>query len=191
MDLATFIARVHGMLVQPQETLATDARPAPPWQVAAREHALPLITASAVTAALLSVVFPGSAAMAATGLIGLVFETVLRIVLNVGFLAVTAGLACLFAGMFGGTTRFDVGFAVVALSLTPAYVGEAVMPVPVLGTLAALGGLVYGLVVLYQGMADLMGVPPEHKGKHFLLTVASSFIAALFLIALLGPLIGG
>lgn len=190
MDVATFIARVRGMLVQPQETLAADASPAPPWQVAAREHAVPLITASAVVAALLSLVFPGSAAMAAPGLIGLVFDTVLQIVLNVGFLAMTAGFACLFAGVFGGTTRFDAGFAVVTLAMTPAYVGEAVLPIPVVGALAALAGLIYGLVVLYQGMATLMGVPPEHKGKHFLLTVVSSFLSGLFLIALLGPLIG-
>lgn len=191
MDFAAFIARVHGMLVRPQETLAADALPAPPWQIAAREHAIPLIVASAVTAALLSLIFPDAGFAPAPGMIELVFDTVLRIVLNIAFVAATAALACLFAGMFGGTTQFDAGFAVIALAMTPAYVGEALLPLPLLGGVAALVGIVYGLVVLYKGMAGVMGVPDEHRGKHFLLTVVSSFIVSIILAMMLGPLVLG
>ncbi|MEQ8966891.1 MAG: Yip1 family protein [Azospirillaceae bacterium] len=181
------IQRVRGVLVDPRNTLVADVRPAPPWPVAMREHAIPLVGGSAVAAAILGVVF-GDGGLGA-GLFGVLFTLLLKVVVGVAMLAAMGGITAFFSGMFGGQTDFETAFALVVLSMTPFYLGEAVLPLPAIGGFAALAGVIYALYVFYQGIDCVLGVPGEHRVKHFVLVLVSTLMLSLVVALIIGPLV--
>jgi len=172
------------MVVDPDTTLAEHVQPVPPWVIVAREHAVPLIAGSAVVSTVLSLVFVPAAA---GGLIELVVLLVVRVAVNFGMVALMAALVALFAGMFGGANDFNRGFVLVTLAMTPLYVGEAVLPIPLLGTIAALGGLIYSMIILYRNIPLATGVPRTARGRHFFMTLASMFLILMIAGLALGP----
>lgn len=179
VDIAAVVGRVRGMVVQPQQTLARHTQPTPSWNIVAREHTLPLlIGSSAVSTVLLWLFLPMVAMpdMGAPGLGFVLFRFAANVVVNFALIALMAGVVMVFAGMFGGRSDFDGSYALVALALTPLFVGEALVPIPMVGMIAFFGGLIYALVILYRSTPAVLGVPPESRGKHFLLTVATMFL---------------
>lgn len=189
IDLAALVARVRGMLVTPEQTLAEHVRPVPPWRVVAREHALPLIVASAIASGLLLVLFaPGTAPFrpAAT-----LFALAVAIGINFGALLLMAAVVSVLAGMFGGRQDFNAAFTLLALSMTPAYLAEAVTPVPALGLLAFLAGIVYAFRLFYRGLPIALDVPDEHRGKLLILTILAMILFSLTAGALLGGVLMG
>lgn len=200
VDIASFVGRVRGMVARPAETLAEHTQPVPPWRIVAREHTLPLLISSALVSTLLIWMFPPETAAGLPVAFGpaLLLRVVLNTAINFGMVALLAAIVRMFTGVFGGRPDFDAAYALVALSLTPTFVAEALAPLGTLGVLAFLAGLVYGLGILYRNSPAVLGVPVENRGKHFLLTlvtmflVSAAFAYALFglLLALLGPMGG-
>lgn len=194
IDTNAFVQRVRGMITDPAATMASDGRPAPPWGLVLREHALPLLVASALVFVVLSLAFPLAPAPGVDGpgggvpdVAGALMLQALRIVMNIAMLAVMGAIVSFYAGMFGGTANFDAGFVLVVLSMTPLFVAEAVMPVPGLGLLISLAGFIYSLVILYKGLPIIMDVPAQNRGKHFFMTLVSTFFIAMLSGLILGP----
>lgn len=192
VDVAALIARTRGMIAQPEATLTEHADPLPPWQVVASQHALPIIIASAVISSLLFVMLAPALAPAGIEVPGLdlvLVQLLLRVAINFLAIAVMAGVVMTFSGMFGGSRDFNAAFMLVALAMTPHYVAEAILPVPLIGPIVAIVGLVYSLVVLYRGVPIVLHLPPQNRGKHFFMSLLSLFLITLLAGLALGPLL--
>lgn len=190
VDMAALVARVRGMLVSPEQTLEAHVRPVPPWIVVAREHALPLILASAVASSLLLMIFPPPAGP--LGLARLATGLVVSVSMNFVGLMLLAWIASQLSRMLGGRQDYDSGFALMALCMTPAYLGEAVLPLPVVGFTGFLAGIVYAFVLYFRGIPIALEVQPEHRGKMLILTVMAMLMVSVMLGSLVaGLLIGG
>lgn len=191
IDLAAVTGRIRGMLFQPDATLASHIDPLPPWSVVAREHVLPLLIGSALVSAglflVLQPVLVTEADLLVPTIPQMMVQLVGRVAVNFVILAIMAAIAAMFAGMFGGHNDFNAGYALVALAMTPLFVGEALLPVPVLGLLVGMGGFVYSMVILYRGTVVALGLPPGNRGRHFALTVVSMLLVSLLAGLALGP----
>jgi hypothetical protein len=187
VDVAATVGRIRGMVVDPDATLAEHVQPVPPWAIVAREHAVPLIAGSAAVSTVLSLAFVPAAGTTGGGLIELLVLLLVRVAVNFGMVALMAALVAFFAGMFNGANDFNRGFVLVTLAMTPLYVGEAVLPIPLLGTLAALGGLIYSMIILYRNIPVAMNVPRTSRGRHFFMTLASMFLILMIAGLALGP----
>lgn len=192
VEIAALVGRIRGMIMQPEATLVEHAEPAPPWRLVLKEHAIPLVSLSAIVSLVLFYVFvPGQlpAEVEVPGIAAMIFQTLVRIVINVGLISLVAAIVMFFSGMFGGLSEFNRAYVLAALAMTPVLLAEAILPIPVIGLLAFLMGLVYSFIVLYRGTALVLKVPEANRGKHFGLTVGA-LIIVLFLGALvLGPLL--
>jgi|HigsolmetaGSP11D_1036233.scaffolds.fasta_scaffold13563_3 hypothetical protein len=178
VDLAAVIGRVRGMIFSPDATLAEHTTPMPPWRVVAREHTLPLLVGSAVSAYAFQWIWL-TVTTAGTGLnVGLaLLVIVVNVAMNFAQIALLAGIVKIFAGMFGGRQDFDSSYALVSLALTPLYVALAVMPL--VGALILFAGLIYALVILYRNTPMVLRVPPENRAKHFALTLVTMFLVSI------------
>lgn len=192
VDISASIQRVRGMIVEPDNTLVQHLDPVPPWGVVAREHVLPLLIMTSLVTLVLFLVFlplydqagaplPGPAALAV--------QAVVRVPVNLLILAVLAGVLAVISGMAGGLRDFNAAFAVTCLSLTPLLVAEALLPIPLLGPIIAIIGLVRGLVILYRGITPALRVAPSQRPGVFFGSVAASFMILVIAIAMLGPLL--
>jgi hypothetical protein len=169
------------MLVAPDTTFVSDGRPAPRWIIVAREHALPLIVPTSIVYAVLLSIFPPSLPDGTVVEIDWLLAIVVRSIGNFVGLLITAGIVRFFAGRLGGAASFDASFVLVALAMTPLFLAEAILPLPVLGVIVTLVGLVYSMVLLFRGLVPVLDVPPPNRGRVFGLSVLALF--AIFMAA--------
>lgn len=185
VDMAALVARVRGMLVSPEQTLEAHVRPVPPWTVVAREHALPLIVGCGVASSLLVLVFPSETAP--LGLAQVLTGLVIGISMNFVGLMLIAWVVSRLSGMFGGRRDFAAGFTLMALSMTPAYLGEVVLPLPGIGFVGFIAGIVYAFVLYFRGIPIALGVLPDHRGKMLILTILAMMVMSM----MFGSLVAG
>ena len=194
VDLASLAGRTIGMVLQPLSTLEGHARPAPPIAVVAREHVLPLLIASTLVWAILTWSFRGyyvgQQVRIPDSVSAMAVIMVLRLAVQFFGLLAMARIAALVAGNMGGRDDFPAAYALTALSLTPAMLCNALSPIPLIGGLIWLAGLIYGLSIFYRAMTAIIAVPVENRGKHLALTLVITFIALLMLLAMMMPILG-
>lgn len=182
-DWTAFSTRVAGMVARPLQTLAEDGRAGPPWPIVARDHVLPLLVLTALVQFVLILFAFGPTVemgLPQPGLDDALLVAVVRIVANLLGLSLMAGMVALYSGLFGGSRRYDDSYALLALSLTPVYLAEAVMPAPWIGLPIALAGFIYALVIFYRGLGLVLMVPAGNRVKHFALTLGTLFALSLF-----------
>lgn len=192
LDLAAVVGRVRGMLFEPDATLAAHGVPAPNWRVVMREHALPVLILTSIGVFILLVLFASASdAGASIGLLAVFM--VARVLINLAGIFVMATIVRFYAGLFGGAAGFDAAFVLVALAMTPVYVAEMLGPgVQLLlsgpaAVLLILLGLGYAFAILYRGTGLVLGVPQEHRGAHFGLTLVTLVVLMMLAGLLLGP----
>ena len=195
-DLATTSSRIIGMVSDPGATLAQNSQPVPPWHLVAREHVLPLIVVTAVVNSLLmwllrpmheAIVRQAGLEMPETG--NPLFTLALRIATQFAGIFVWALIVGFFAGTLGGRNDFNAAYVLVSLALTPYILAAALVPIPYIGLMLFLCGLVYALIIMYRGIPALIGVPDENRAKHLALSLVSMVLAGLGVALLLGPLV--
>ncbi|MCA8908340.1 MAG: YIP1 family protein [Rhodospirillaceae bacterium] len=190
VDIQALRQRIAGMLQAPEETMRAHVTPVPPAMVVVREHVLPLLVASAACVAVLSFLFPihiGGMVLR-PGLTDVAILFVFRVVGSLVVLWILAGLAALLSQMFGGSRNFNAAFTLLGLSMTPLFIAEALFPLPVLGPLLGLAGLVYSFVLMYRTTPIALHLPQEHRGKHLVLFIMASMLLSFLLMSLLlGP----
>lgn len=193
VDLAAVIGRVKGMFKEPEATLAAHADPAPPWTIALREHALPVVAGcAAISSVVLLLILGFSGVQGGPGLDLVVIQFLLRVVLNLMTIFLFAAVVMVFSGMFGGASDFNSSYVLVALGLTPMFVAELVAPIPALGIAAAFGGLIYSMIILYRGVSIVLKVPQQNRAKHFALTLATLLFLGMIMVMAAAPfLLGG
>lgn len=75
------------------------------------------------------------------------------------------------------------------LSYIPAAAASIFMVIPIVGTIIAMGGALYGLFILYQIIPTFLSVPDEKRLMHFGMFIVVFFVAAAILQALLTLLV--
>ena len=190
VDVPVLVSRVRGILVNPKETFSEHMQPVPPWLVVTREHVLPLLVATGLLASLLILAFPpvnttAGAGYPDLGTVAVVFLVRLGMSLVALFaLAVVVGVLAL---IFDGQPKFNNAFTLVALAMTPVYLAEGIGPLPVVGPILAFAGLIYSMVLLYQGIPLALHVPDNKRVFHFILSLATMFVLLLVIVATFFP----
>ena len=182
LDVSTFVARCRGMMSKPEATIRDHVQPVPPWTVVAREHLVPLIVLTAAVSTVLIRVFPPPFLVDHPGALGLevlLLQFVFKIFINLVAVVVVSGVVLFFAGVFGGRATFSAAFVMVALAATPYFLAEAVLPLPVIGGIAWVAGLVYALVLLYKAGPLALRLPWQNRGKHFAMSILSLLLIAM------------
>ena len=192
VDVPVLISRVRGVMVNPKETFFEHMQPAPPWTVVAREHVLPLLVASGLLASLLILAFSpvheAEGAMA-PDLMQVAIWFLSRLVFSLLALVAMTVVVGVLAVVFDGQPRFNSAFTLVALAMTPSYLGEGVFPLPVIGPILGLAGLVYSLMILYQGIPLALKVPDNKRVFHFILSLVVMFVLTVIFLTTFMPLI--
>lgn len=188
VDLATLVERVKGLLRDPIPVIESHSRPAPPWTVALTEHALPLMIGSSVASLVLTLVFSSEIAdeIGLAALIGLV---ALSFAVEFVMLLVAGGAAAFVSGLAGGSKSFDSGFVLVALSMTPSWIAEAISPIPILGIPIAILGAIWALVLFFRGASAALGVAPERRIVVVLGTLGVVFLASIPIGLIVQPIL--
>ena len=198
VDIATTTGRIYGMVVDPEKTLAHNSQPVPPWQLVAKEHALPLIVATALLHTVLIwllqplyAVIADSAGATLPEAVNPIMTIIVRMVTQFVGLIVWALVIGFFAGILGGRNDFNAAYVLVALALTPYVVAGSLTPIPVFGTILWLCGLVYALVIIYRGVPILVGVPEENRAKHLVLSIIAMVMAGMLVTLVLKSFLAG
>lgn len=168
--LTQLVTRSQGMLQRPTETLQADAIPAPPWRIVMGQHLAPLAIVTILFAGITQALF-GIVPMSGQHIV----ETVVTIVAYLGTTVLVAVVMKSVVGIASGRPDFDAAFALIALSQTPALLGQAFQAIGGIGPIVMFAGAVYSLVILFKGIPIVLGVPEEERWKVFGIT----FIAAL------------
>lgn len=190
LDLAAVVGRVRGMLFEPDATLAGHGVPAPGWRLVVREHALPVLAGTSAGAFVLAALL-GPATGPSVAFLALFMAS--RVIINLAGIFLMASVVRFYAGLFGSTAGFDAAFVLVALAMTPVYVAEMLAPVvqaalsPAATMLLVLLAFGYSFAILYRGTGLVLGLPPEHRGAHFGLTLVTLVVLAMLAGLLLGP----
>lgn len=196
VDFSATASRIYGMLTKPQETLAFNSQPVPPWMIVAKEHVLPIIVVtSVINGVLLWVLQPlyesmyRAAAMDMPESGDIVLDSILRIAFQFAGITIWALVVGFFAGVLGGRNDFNAAYLLVALALTPHMVSSALQPIPGIGALLWLGSFIYAMVILYKGAPALVGVPGESRTRHLVLSLVSMMLAGIAITLVLSPIL--
>ncbi|MEQ9812580.1 MAG: YIP1 family protein [Azospirillaceae bacterium] len=186
LDLNAFYNRIAGIIARPTETFESDGVPAPPWQVAAREHLVPLLVVSAAIYVAVTFLFAPREALQGLGLgLGeLLLHAVIMIVVDFVSILLLARIAAAIASSLGTETGFDRAFVLMALALTPMLLGRSLGFLPLAGLFLVPASLIYSFVLIHRGAGLVLGLPAERRLMFtlgmFLAMLVISLVAALF-----------
>ncbi len=191
--LQAVINRSRGMFVASEATLAEHGRPAPPTGVVMREHVLPLLALTSLVGFLLLVVVAPVLGGPAYPAGDVALTMIVRIVLNVIGIWITAAVIRFHAARMGGDASMEAAFVLAALALTPTFVVEMVAPMielaeRSLGLLAVMASGVYAAVLIYRGGGVILGLPDAARARHAIATAGTLILIALiasFVMAML------
>jgi hypothetical protein len=91
----------------------------------------------------------------------------------------------LLAPSFGSEKNFGRSFQLAAYAWTPAWIAGIFHIIPSLGIIAALAGI-YGLVLLYLGIAPLKKTPADKVAVYFILTLVVVIVVSVVVALVLG-----
>ena len=177
--------------------------PASEWPVIEQENTSP---AELVT----SYLIPLAAVGAVAGFIGstlllavLPFAGVLRLGLVAGLVAACVSFVLTIAGCFviafiinalaptfGGLQDSNQAFKASVYSYTPGLVAGILTLLPILGSLAAIIGGLYGLYLLYLGLPIMMKAPQDKAPAYTIVVVVASIVLMIVISTVVGLFAG-
>lgn len=173
------------LILRPLTTLRREASgPPTPCKRTALLLALPLIVTSVMLSQILyQVIPPGLPPEAIPHPVGFGVYSVLMMAFGVMAMALSAHYL---AELFQGSSDPDRSLRAVTLALIPAWLGNvaAAFPWP-WGNGAALGLILYSLVLLYLGFREVLGIRRGNRIGHYVATL----VCALFLCFVIGWLL--
>lgn len=172
------IARVKGILLQPKAE----------WQVIDREFAT---TNSLYTryALILAAIGPIATLIASLvflhqGIVGALVLAALSYVLGVAGVFILGIIINALATSFGGTPNPVQAHKLAVYSYTAAWVAAIANLIPVAGSLIALVGAIYSLVLLFQGLPVVMKVPEDKKVVYFVVILLAGIVLGVIMGAI-------
>ena len=188
IDLVRTFSLIRASIFDPEKTWRDYLPEAENWQKTALLLTGPLIVLSAVAAYLIG--FLGSG----VSMFGQFRPTIMSTIVSMVSTAISAGVVAFIfgalAGAFGGKGGFALGLAATTFAFIPAYIGQAVLWVPWVGGLLALGLFIYSLVLLWKIIPIYLSVPDGRRTGHFILSIVGSVAAMIIVSITLGRFIG-
>lgn len=149
------------------------------WQKTALLITLPVIVLALLIAYVLGIL---TSSFTMFGIRPTITVTVMNIVVSIIAVIVIAFIFSFFAGVFGGKNDFAKGFAAMSLAFVPAYAGQALSSIPLMGFLLLIGLAIYSLVLLWKIIPIYLEVPGDKRVGHFIVSLIAA-IAANFVIS--------
>lgn len=100
--------------------------------------------------------------------------------------AVFAFVVSALSGMFGGKKAFALGLAATAFASIPGYLGQAVMWLPWVGGLIALGLSIYALILLWKVIPVFLEVPDSNRVGHYIASLIATIVVMIILSVTIG-----
>jgi hypothetical protein len=113
---------------------------------------------------------------------------ILTYILTLGSVYLLAFIIDALAPTFGCSKDLNSALKVVVFSYTPAWVLGIFNLFPVLGIIAALGGI-YSLILLYMGLEKVKSVPKEKMVPYFIVTLIVAIIVYFIIGAIVNRII--
>ena len=165
-DLSKTLQLIRGGLFEPYQTWEKFLATEPDFKTTLILLAAPLLIANAILNVVLSRIIGGFSAYGygqgwfAAILLGLITVTIGLVLATLVFTAL--------AGVFGGKTNWQRGFAAMTLALIPAIAGSiAGAIVPIIGFLLPIAGAIVALVYAYRIMPYAYDLPEGKRPVHF------------------------
>lgn len=117
-----------------------------------------------------------------------IYNAILRVVLGIGSVYITAFILDALAPSFGSQKDFGRSLQLVVYGSTPSLVAGLFAFLPLLSGLASLAGAVYSIYLWYLGLGPIKNTP-EDKKVVFLLVTYAVLLVAYFIISLVLGLI--
>jgi Yip1 domain len=185
----TLVDRVKNICLTPATEWGVIAGETTPTGTLISSYVVPLAAIGAV-AGFISASLIGSMIFGRTGLaFGLTAAVISFVSAIVGVVIVSLIINAL-APSFGGEKNSAQAMKVAVYSFTPAWVAAAFRILPILGSLLALLGALYGLYLLYLGLPRLMK-SPEDKTLGYTVVVVIGTIFVYACLAVFGGIITG
>ncbi len=173
---------IKGALLDPEPTWRSYLPEAGNWQKTAVLLTGPLIVASALIAYVLALVVGGGP----FGIRPTLVSTVMSMVSGAVAIAVVSFILSGLSKAFGGKGDFALGLAAATLAFVPGYVGQALVYLPWIGGLLALGLGIYGLVLLWRIIPIYLDVPAAKRVVHYIVSIVASIVAMIVISTVLG-----
>lgn len=157
------------------------------WEVINGESATPqsLLMGYVLPLAVVAAIGPVLSGLLFAGVFGFKYFIITAVI---GFVAqvvayyITVILVDMLAPSFGSEKDMNKSAQLVAYSFTPSFIAGILSFIPILGALISLAAWVYGVYIMYLGMAPLKKTP-EDKKVVYLVVVYVILIAIYFVIA--------
>lgn len=94
------------------------------------------------------------------------------------------------APSFAGEKNFVQALKLVAYAYTASWVASVAVILPVIGTLLAIAGGIYGIYLIYLGLPHVMKCPPERAGVYTAVTIVVALVLSLIIGAIVGSMAG-
>lgn len=182
-DLQRTLQLIKGALFDPESTWRSYLPEAGNWQRTAVLITVPLVVTALFIAYLLGLL-TGSNSMFG---MRMTFSALLLGIANglIG-LALVSFIYSFMAGLVGGKRDFALGLAAISLVVVPAYVGQALSTLPLVGWIASLATAIYTLVLLWQIIPLYLAVPENKRILHYVASFIVTFVASTLLALVLG-----
>lgn len=115
-----------------------------------------------------------------------IYNAILRIILGIGSVYVTALVLDALAPSFGSQKDFGRSLQLVVYASTPSLVAGLFAFFPLLSGIVALAGAVYSIYLWYLGLGPIKNTPEDKKVVYLLVTYAVLLVAYFILSAIVG-----
>ena len=147
---------IQGALFDAEATWRSYLPEAGDWKKTAVLLTVPVIVLALLIAYVLGLLTSGASMF---GIRPTVMTTLMGIVTGLIGVVVVAFIYSFFSGLFGGKNDFSLGLAAVSFAFVPAYAGQALSSIPVIGFLLLIGLAIYSLVMLWRIIPIYLEVP--------------------------------
>lgn len=186
LNPARTIELVKGALFDAEATWKSYLPEAGDWQKTAFLLTGPLIVIAGVLGYVIGF-FGATASM--FGFRPTLMSTLVGIVMSAIAAGVVAFIVSALAGMFGGKASFARGLAATSLAFVPGYLGQALNWLPWIGTVVALGLVIYALVLLWRIIPVYLEVPEDKRTGHYIMSLIATLITMILISMVMRPII--
>lgn len=181
MDFGKIIKLVQGIILKPKETFVSVKDDKPVWTSLFVNYVLILIALPAIGNFLMWIRWSGSWAVRS-----LIMQYILA---GLSFVLLMYLMQVL-SKSFGGNGDLSQSAKTIAYSLTPAWIAQFFMFIPILGWLISLAGGIYALIVLYHAIIVFMDVPKDKSIGFEIIFIIVSIVVMVILSMILFPIFG-
>lgn len=184
-DIQATIKWVKAVLTDPNAAASEYKQLEAPWLQSFVQIVLPVYVVAFAVGTLVSITTGGSFLYAG-------FTAGLFVFSLIWTLAWTLVIAFIFdyaGGMFDASRNYDRAYALVALAIVPAALGNAVGALPWLGWLLSLGLGIYSMMLAYRFVPIFIeGLAEESRTKHFVVSIIAAIVVNVLVSMVLGAM---